>query len=207
MKPQGGKMVDTIFFVTLALMAVFGAWKYYSAETNTFNQLVQKIEGMQNEIHSNADLTAEIQESIRLLKNRVENLEHKSKENETKIETGLKEANAEIDLAQDHLALIRKEVQRIDARPDRLELVLDTPNKPIPVQVESKNTGLRTLVTKKKIIKNKNAKGKWDGSWTVFQKSIARPYIKRKDNPVPKEPKAPMPGATKAKQAMTAAQL
>ena len=148
MRRKGGFMGgEMIFMLALMALAVFGVFKYMKAETNSYNEMVESLREVEHQANANGDVLKEQADELRKMLNRVSNLEHRVQQ----ATENIAENESEIEKAQDHSAIISKEL----ARPRFVTLVTDK-TKPVPIEVVKAPVVRNKRVTRKKTTRTKS---------------------------------------------------
>lgn len=113
---KGKSMAETIaIFIVVATIAIYGAWKYLSAENTDYKSFVEKMSVMENEVLL---LRKEVKETSA----RVEDVELKADDSQ-----------AEVEKMQDHFSHLRKNQILLQDKLSRRSPVLKAQG---PIQVE-----------------------------------------------------------------------
>jgi hypothetical protein len=171
MQKQGGFMGGEMLFLMAAmLVAMYGVYKYISAETNDYLKLVETVKILQGDINS---MELKIGTQDKRLDNLAESIGRFKKIAE--------EASEDVDNAQVHLAKMQKSQidlsNRNRALPSTVELVLST-NKPIPIEIISKAPRVKKARRVTRTVTQKTKTGTVQRSETRTSPLIGDPNFK-----------------------------
>ena len=127
-----------IFFLAVFATALFGVYKYITAETNDYNKLVETSRVQGSFIKKNTAFIEELQMEIIDLKEMV------------------RISGNEVSAAQDHMARMRKSQMELDGKsyPQKIELTFPKITGPIPIEVFT-SVPKKLSVTRKVVRKTK----------------------------------------------------
>lgn len=147
MSPKGGFMGgETIFLLAVFGLAIFGVYKYITAESNDYAKLVEKIQSLEAQIQENSKDIDRQFDSVEAFEGILREYQERSVEIEKELEH-----------SQDHMSRLRD--SQIDLRdrsyPRQMEVKFQAPSGPIPIQIYTPEVKKKKRVTRKTVRKTK----------------------------------------------------